>query len=78
MKKLFKNRIFDLDGLVIVLINVSVPILVIGLFASFICFPMFWTIVITIALIVGVILVITHWIWKAFNLIFPKKTDKNH
>lgn len=71
--KLSKNRIFDLDGLVIVLINVSVPILAIGLLVSMICFPLFWVIVSIIALIVVVILVITHWIWKAFNLIFPKR-----
>ena len=56
--KLLNNRIFNSDGLMIVLISASIPILVIGL---------------PIILIVGVILVITYWIWKAFNLIFPKR-----
>ena len=70
--KLFKNRIFDPNGLMIVLSNILVPILVIGLLVSMICFPSFWTIVGIISLIVGAILAIMYLIWKAFDLIFPK------
>lgn len=71
--KLFKNRIFDPNGLMIVLSNILVPILIIGLLISMMCFPTFWAIGGIISLIVGAILAIVYGIWKAFNLIFPKR-----
>lgn len=71
--KFFKNREFDPDGLETVLLNIFVPIFIIGIFVSMICFPKVWIVIIAIGFAVGIVWAIGYAIWKAFNMIFPKK-----
>ena len=74
--KLFKNREFDPDGLETVLQNIFAPIFIIGIFASMICFPKTWIVIIAIGFAIGIVCAIGYAIWKAFNMIFPKKRER--
>lgn len=74
--KFFKNREFDPDGLETVLVNIFVPIFILGIFVSMICFPKVWIVIIAIGFAVGIVWAIGYAIWKAFNLIFPKKKER--
>ena len=71
--KLFKNREFDPAGLELVLMNIFIPVVAIGIFISIVCYPKFWGIIAVFGIIVGVAWAIVYAIWKAFNMIFPKK-----
>lgn len=77
IKNPFSNREFDLGGLIQVLIFTGISIIAFLLAVAIISAIVLWPWLIAVAiLIVAVVIPLYIAIHEAFNLIFPKKVDK--